>query len=742
MKISKKTLILAGLLGAVTLWSTHNLSAQGQLTPRNLRTNGNHYLVSAPKSPDALLRDSTTVAIPPGPVRLRISDRMRVCNLKQGKEGWQTARIGMRYEDKVGNLLGYPDSPQAKADIPWTTLSAESHIPAGAHHVDVDAGNFGVSGEVALPMPILPGTYTSSWIGNTFGKGGEASALNSAWVQDYIDEMVVQSDGTINTKSGWDEHHREFGIYKDGKVLGNEDRKINGREVFISGKRWFIEGNVIKGPQTITAAGKPTGLAKTNDDQLIVADDGPRKQVLFFDVSGRNVSGKPRLVGTFGVKGGIGSGYKSSYAIRAAINSPAFPVSTYAPGVYHPFKLWDLTGVGMDKQGRLFVSQSGGATAIRCFRKNSKDQWIVDFFLECYIFVDNADGDASTDALDVYTSQERYSMDFSRSAFGSEWKLKSFTADRLKYPNDPRTILDVKAGHEHGITATRIRYISGKRFLYTQGMTSQGINIFRFNAGADIAVPAGFIMESQHRIYDLPITFFWPPNRPKIEEGTMIWRDLNGDGDYQANEYSKSSSALSTNFWIDSKGGIWEAGNIIKLRKCAGLDAKGNPIYNDANVDSYTITGTDDIGRVIYQEDMDRLILCSKNGRNLKSGKMYAVDNWSKGNRAARYLCDMKGPNPSAVTAEKNYLFEAGYESRAEVFVSDIKTGKTLGTMVPAKELGGIEHTGWVDIGWGVNAYQRKNGEFLVFVEDDSLSRVIMYRWLPNARKTRTKKAG
>ncbi len=584
----------------------------------------------------------------------------------------------------------------------------------------------------------LPGTYTSSWIGNTFGKGGEASDPNSAWVQDYIDEMVVQPDGTINTKSQWDEHHREFGIYKDGKVLGNEDKKINGREVFIQGQRWFIEGNVIKGPHTISTVAKPTGLAKTNDDQLIVADDGPRKQVLFF-----NVSGQPRLVSSFGVKGGIGSAYKSSYAIPAAINSPAYPAGNYASGVYHPFKLWDLTGVGMDKKGRLFVSQSEGATAIRCFKKNSKGQWVVDFFLECYIFVDNADADASTDALDIYTSQERYAMDFSKTAPGSQWKLQSYTADRLKYPNDPRNILDVKAGHEHGITATRIRYINGKRFLFTQGMTSQMVNIFRFNDKSDIAVPAGFIMETDHRIYDLPHTFFWPPNRPKIEEGTMIWRDLNGDGDYQANEYSKSNTDFSSNFWIDSKGGIWDTGkwgvgNIIKLRQCAGLDAKGNPIYNDADVVSHTITGIDAIGKVIYQEDMDRLILCDKKGRDLKGGKIYAVDNWSQGNRAARFVCDLKGPNPSSVTAEKDYLFEVGFESRAEVFVSDINTGKTLGSMVPSAEFGGIEHTGWVDIGWGVNAYQRKNGEFLILVEDDSLSRVIMYRWLPNATQTPT----
>jgi hypothetical protein len=56
----------------------------------------------------------------------------------------------MRYEDKDGNLLGYPAAPDLKTDSDWVTLSAESDIPAGTDHVDVDAGNYGTAGEVAF----------------------------------------------------------------------------------------------------------------------------------------------------------------------------------------------------------------------------------------------------------------------------------------------------------------------------------------------------------------------------------------------------------------------------------------------------------------------------------------------------------------------------------------------------------------------------------------------------------------
>ena len=116
--------------------------------------------------------------------------------------------------------------------------------------------------------------------------------------------------------------------------------------------------------------------------------------------------------------------------------------------------------------------------------------------------------------------------------------------------------------------------------------------------------------------------------------------------------------------------------------------------------------------------------------RDITGGKMYIVDNWSKGNRAARYVGDIKGPRQSAWTVAGDFAFEAGWETRATVWVTDLNTGKLVGTMVPDASCGGVGRTGWVDISSGIQAYKRTTtGEYLVFVEDDGLSRVILYRW-------------
>jgi hypothetical protein len=42
-----------------------------------------------------------------------------------------------------------------------------------------------------------------------------------------------------------------------------------------------------------------------------------------------------------------------------------------------------------------------------------------------------------------------------------------------------------------------------------------------------------------------------------------------------------------------------------------------------------------------------------------------------------------------------------------------------------------VENTGWMDILSGISAFQRSNGEYLVFVEEDFKAKVLLYRWKP-----------
>src|SRR4028119_732427 len=55
--------------------------------------------------------------------------------------------------------------------------------------------------------------------------------------------------------------------------------------------------------QKITDIVDPTALAINPQGRLLVTENGPRQQVLIYDISGT-----PKLIGTFGTQGGIYSG--------------------------------------------------------------------------------------------------------------------------------------------------------------------------------------------------------------------------------------------------------------------------------------------------------------------------------------------------------------------------------------------------------------------------------------------------
>ena len=73
-----------------------------------------------------------------------------------------------------------------------------------------------------------------------------------------------------------------------------------------------------------------------------------------------------------------------------------------------------------------------------------------------------------------------------------------------------------------------------------------------------------------------------------------------------------------------------------------------------------------------------------------------------------------------------DYVFAVTVK-KAEVYVYDAKTGRQVKILKPGAEVFG--ETGWVDIPYGVRAFRRKNGEYLVFVEEDAKAKVMMYRF-------------
>ncbi len=458
-----------------------------------------------------------------------------------------------------------------------------------------------------------------------------------------------------------------------------------------------------------TAGWDPQGISVDARGQLFVADSGPAQNVKIYSLR----SPQPKLTSTFGVKGGI------------------FSAPAGTPGVQR-FNM--PVGAGRDSRGNLYVfsrgSVSGGGSVIESYASTGKRNWQL-FGLE---FIDCAEPDPASDA-DVYTKEEHFAMDYARPA-GQQWTYQGYTVNRLKYPDDPRL-------HTQP-TSVFVRRIGGKLILYTTDMYSDSLCAFRFgSAGAgECAVPA-VLFGKRHAPSG------WPAGQPT--KGEWLWRDTNGDGYMQAGEFQQPGGAKDApSLWgwsVDSRGDVWQATDREGLRcfPCGGLDAHGSPIYSYATMKTFPMPAPFvDLCRAEYAPETDTLTLAGYTTDHPHTGgewgtvgsEIVRYDHWSQGNPqpALRIALPYDGKRDpqvyiKAMCLAGDYVFAVESRDPERVFVYDAQTGALQGTMQPDETLG--RSSGWVDTPYGIRAAKRKNGEYLIFVEEDLDAKVILYRWTP-----------
>jgi hypothetical protein len=290
----------------------------------------------------------------------------------------------------------------------------------------------------------------------------------------------------------------------------------------------------------------------------------------------------------------------------------------------------------------------------------------------------------------------------------------------------------VKQQGEHGLTSPQIVYLSGKRFLFVGGMfASNFINIFRFDG--DVAIPSGLILQWGHGLYNTDLK--WPPHKPA---GASIWRDTDGDGDYQAAEFAPNTERVKPGpFWVDKQGNLWMAYGFFRY-DCQGLDAKGNPIYA---ADKVTVLdkpkGVNQVARVCYLDDTDTLIV-AEDGRDEQGrpsmrhlSRVFICKGYRGGNRETVSFVPGAGREAACVTAAGDYAFTGGWKTRGRIWVNRLCDGAEVGVFDPGPTVGGVENTGWIDLLTGINAFKRSTGEYLVFVEENYKAKSLIYRWKP-----------
>lgn len=425
---------------------------------------------------------------------------------------------------------------------------------------------------------------------------------------------------------------------------------------------------------------------------LAVTENGPDQQVVFYDVRDG-----VRRVRTFGAKGGILGGE--------------------TPGLVGDDRFYGPRGLGFDAAGNLYIGLSG-ATAydgleLRSYDRDGKVRWR----LYGLMFVDCASFDPADDSV-VYTVDERIEIDHSKPP-GEDWRLRAHIRDRFRHGTD----------WPGGSTAVICR-IDSQRILYTMDMNGSHITVSRFDG--EIAVPCAVFTSAKP----------WK-NSPS---GRAMWCDLDHDQQIDADEWTLLSSKRDCILGCpDSSGNLWIAGwgSRIRVLPCAGLDEHGSPRYHaEAEREFQAPAPFTNVDRVKYLPETDTLYLSGNTADKprlfgedkqfITGGRVIGrVDHFLNGTPTLRWIVDTprydERHDMKSFDVAGDLLFTVERQtSRVDVF--DAASGVHVQQLVPGPELGPIADHVWVDIPYAIRAHQRKNGDYLLVMEDDVYGKNILWR--------------
>lgn len=267
--------------------------------------------------------------------------------------------------------------------------------------------------------------------------------------------------------------------------------------------------------------------------------------------------------------------------------------------------------------------------------------------------------------------------------------------------------------HEGTASASAfVRRIDGRKLLFLTDQYSNAIRVYRFNAKTDgeIAIPCGLIARARIK------NASWPPHQPV--QGEWIWRDANGNGAFDANEYQAgdlSKSAWDWGLCIDARGGIWslQPNGAIRYLPMQGLDPNGSPKYSYGAAQQFAAPDfVTELMRIEYVAGEDVVYLSAYTKENPHTGgewgtlgtEVIRIDNWSRGNRAPRWRAKLpydwsKTLFTKSMCVEGDYLFATEGRLPA-IHVYHAATGTEAGVLKPGAEVGSIG--GWVDMTHGI----------------------------------------
>ncbi|MDS0860928.1 SMP-30/gluconolactonase/LRE family protein [Burkholderia pseudomultivorans] len=405
--------------------------------------------------------------------------------------------------------------------------------------------------------------------------------------------------------------------------------------------------------------------------QLLVGDEGPDMNIKVY-----GLLGLPLQVGTFGVQGGY---LDTTSGIKGQVGDKRFT---------------RVVGIGKDSAGNLYVLNNAwgggwdlgrnGSTDIHAYSPTGTLQWK----LQALNFEAAAAPDPATDGAFFYSGNNVYTG----SAGGT---FVANTVDPFTYPKDPRLDMnDYQRGQHFGQLVT----VGGNRILVASGQNPGNFNFYHFNpASGYIAIPDGSI-----------------PGKP-----------------------FNTNLQVTAGFAIDGNGDVWaglDRTNNISHYPMTGFDANGKPSWGAATQIPIPRTVLP-LTRIIYQSDSDTMILAQGISGSwdwtAMNGHIEVYHGWKGGNTSApNPVINLTSANPKSIAAAGHYLFVGYVHTVPNVDVFDLNTGNLVTTLTnsntPAMDVGND-----VDSMYGIRAYLRSTGEYVITKDNYNGTSLVVYRWHP-----------
>ncbi|MDE1004234.1 MAG: SMP-30/gluconolactonase/LRE family protein [Paraburkholderia fungorum] len=434
----------------------------------------------------------------------------------------------------------------------------------------------------------------------------------------------------------------------------------------------FSPGGALLNTIQMPAASRPSALYfDASSGQLMVGDQGPDMNIKRY-----TVSGTPTLVGTFGVQGGY---LDTTTGVKGQVGDKRFT---------------RVVGIGKDAAGNLYVLNNpwgggwdlgrNGGTDIHAYDSNGNLQWK----LQSLNFEAVAAPDPLTDGAYFYGGTNIYTG----TAGGT---FVANTVDPFSYPSDPRLNMNDTQRDEH---FGQLVSVGGNRILVASGQNPGIFYFFHFNSASGyIAIPDASI----------PGPAF------------------------------NTTQSVTGGFCIDSRGDVWaglDRTNHIYHYPLTGFDGEGKPIWGPGIAISIP-QSIRPLTRIIYLPESDTMILAQGIAGSwdwtAMQSRIEVYHGWSAGNTTKpNPVINLTSANPKSITAAGNYLFVGYVHTVPNIDAFNLTTGNLDTTLINSSG-GTVDVGNDVDSMYGLRAYLRSAGEYVITKDNYNGSSMIVYRWTP-----------